>query len=193
MKHSTIYLLLFLLSLAFSSCSTSHVEVADWGKTKSYSDFLWKHYASVKMEQTLVLEFNDDAKRLFTGRAVFQLALKTKDGQLVPTDELLLYKNGRLCKDNKMTISRDDNEITVGVEFKRTMPEGCYTLFLTPIETGGLDRIENIDLQNGFNVQKIDIMNPLAKISMYLFSGILILILVWWLVIYRIITPNLKF
>lgn len=191
MKNS-ICILILLSAIIFSSCDSAHTEIADWGKTKSYSDFGWNHYIPVKMEQTLVLDFNDDAQKFFTGNVVFELALKNDDGRLLPTQDILLYKNGVICENNRMSINKDDNEIIVGIEFDHNMPEGCYTLFLNPIDNGGIDRIEQIDLQNGFNVQKIEIMNPLAKKTIW--SAIIIVILfVGWIIVSRIVNPGLKF
>lgn len=193
MKNPVYIFILLLSVLMFPSCDPTRTETADWGKTKSYSDFLWNSYTPIKMEQTLELEFNDDAKKFLTGDIVFELVAKNEDGRFSPIgDVLCIYKNGELCENNRMSIGKDDSEVVVGIEFKRNAPEGCYTLFLNPVETAGLDRIELIDLRNGFNVQKIDIMNPLAQRVIWSVAAIIILFVVWT-VVARMINPPLKF
>lgn len=183
---------MLLPALMISSCDQAQPEIADWGNTIPYADFGWDKYTPVKMEHTLVLDFNDDAKKLFTGSVVFELVLKNAEGYFLPTDKIILYKNGVLCKKNRMSINKDDSEITVGIEINRDMPEGCYTLLLNPVDNGGLDRIEQIDLQNGFNVQKIEVMNPLAKRLMW--SVIVTAALfILWIIVSRIVNPKLKF
>ncbi len=189
------YILLIIISLQatlFIACNSVQSPIADWGKTKYYSDFWWEHYVPVKMEQTLILEFNDDAQKLFTEDAVFELVVKNANGQYQPTQKMILYKNNILCEGNRLRINKNDHEIVIGVEFLPEMSDGCYTLYLNPIEMGGLNRVEQIELQNGFNVQKITVMNPLAKKTMWITIAVIVSLIVW-IIGSRIINPNLKF
>lgn len=186
------YIILAVPVFVMTSCSSRQIENADWGETQYYSDFWWKHYEPVRMQQKLKLEFNDYAKRLITDDVVFELVVKKENGDFGPTQDLALYKNGIRCHDNKMAINTDDRDILVAVEFIRDIPEGTYVLYLNPVTTGGLDRIEQIGLQNGFTVQKIDIMNPLAKQTFWI-AVIVVIFIVSWIIVARIVNPSLKF
>ena len=188
MRKFYITFIVTLLSVtAFTSCDEAKESIADWGVTEYYTDFWWKKYTPNIMEQTLEFEYNDDAKKFFTGEVEFELKSKNQDGTFVSTtDYMLLYKNGELCEGNRMKIDVNDTEVVVGVEFKPESPEGCYTLILDPIDYGGLDYIEHIDLVEGFNVQKDDVFNPLAKQT----SGVgttLLAIFVGWLFLSRLV------
>lgn len=168
-------------------------QVADWGATEYYNDFWWNHYTPTKMEQTLLLDFNDDAKSLFQGEVEFELASKNEHGEWVPARFMKLYKNGALCENNRLKFTVNDSEVVVGVEFLPETPEGSYSLMLTPVSLGGLDRIEQIELESGFIVQKTDIANPLAVKTMSL-GTFLLIVLVAWIILSRLIfNPNVKF
>lgn len=180
-------------TMLFTSCYKAVTSVADWGEIEYYDDFWWNHYTPVKMEQTLLFDFNDDAKALFDGEVEFELASKNESGAFVATDCMLLYKNGELCENNRLKINVNDVEVVVGVEFLPDAPEGCYTLMLNPINMGGLDRIEQIELENGFNVQKKDISNPLAVKTMSLGTAVLIIMLIWIILSRLIFNPYVKF
>lgn len=179
--------------LATYSCASDNSKVADWGQTEYYSNFLWKDYTPVRMEQTLLLELNDDAKSLWKGEIEFELVVKNSDGTFTPTKQVHLYKNGTRCANNHLVVTSSDKEIVVGIEFLEDAPEGCYTMRLNPINKGGLDRIEQIELQNGFNVQKTVVTNPLAVQAICLGILLIALFLAWMLLSRVVLYPNVKF
>lgn len=188
-----VHCILILASFVFfASCDKADENLANWGRTGYYSDFWWNHYEPVKMEQTLVLDFNDDARRHFTGKAVLELMDQVGE-RLIPTmDSIKLYKNGDLCNQNRLELTADDIEVVVGIEFTKISRSGNHRLFLVPVDHGGLDEIDQIQLENGFYAQKDVIMNPLAKATMWIVIVVLVLFVVW-LALSRIINPYLKF
>lgn len=186
------YIIIFAIAVLFSACGERNHAIADWGSTVYYSDFWWKHYESSTMDQTLVLDFNDDAHKHFTGEAVLELMIQKGEDFLPTVDLVTLCKNDIECKQNRLVLTPTDNEVKVSVEFKAEAPSGNYKLFLVPIDKGGLDEIVQVDLGEGFFVQKIDIMNPLAKQTMWL-AIVIAVLFVAWLILSRIINPYLKF
>lgn len=177
-----------------TACNESQDKLADWGNAVYYSDFLWNSYEPIIMEQTLELTFNDDAQRYFTGEAILELEYFDGETEKWQSAEeyMILYKNGVECEHNLLKLSVKDHEVVVGVEFRKNAAGRNYTLQLNPVDKGGLDEIEQIGLANGFMVEKIDIMNPLAKQTMWVII-ILSVLFVIWIVLSRIVNPYLKF
>ncbi len=191
MKH--IFTILIVASVLFlNGCDNKEYQLADWGHTEYYTDFWWKHYEPIKMEKTLVLDFNEDARRFFTGKAVLELMVQKGENLLPTTETMKLYKNNERCDNNRLVLTCADNDINVGVEFLPDAEKGNYKLFLVPVDKGSLDDIVQIRLGDGFYVQKIDIMNPLAKYTMWILI-ILVGLLLIWIIVSRIINPSLEF
>ncbi len=194
MKKLYYIILLCIGTITMSACSLSGGNTtANWGETEYYSNFWWNHYTPVRMEQTLLLELNEDAQKLWNGEVEFELIVKNEKGAFLPTKEVKLYKNDVLCNNNRLKISSTDREILVGIEFLENAPEGVYTMMLNPINTGGLDRIEQLELQNGFNVKKSVITNPLAVRVIWLSILVVTIFAVWMLLSRIAIYPNVKF
>ena len=189
-----LFIISLLIAIVFTSCKSDENanSVADWGETEYFTKFMWKDYAPIIMEQTLVFDFNADAKKFFSGQAVFELKSKNQDGVFESTNALKLYKNGQLCENNCMKIDINDTEVLVGLEFKPEAHEGSYTLILDPIDVGGLDDIQ-IELENGFNAQKTNVTNPLAVQTISLGSAILIIFIVWILLSRLVIYRSVRF
>ena len=121
-----------------SSCGRQDENSLFWGQTRQYSDFLFKKYIPSRMEQTLVFEFNEDALRQWDDVLTFELIdINTKR----KIEDIILYKNGEICKDNLLNITAADKEVVVGIEFRPSAPEGRYMLALQPKSLNGLDRI----------------------------------------------------
>lgn len=188
-----IFQILIVASVLFlTGCGNGDRQLADWGHTEYYTDFWWKHYEPIKMEKTIVLDFNEDARRFFTGKAVLELMVQ-KGETLLPTTEFIkLYKNNKRCDKNRLVLTCADKEINVGVEFLPNAEKGNYKLFLVPVDKGGLDDIVQIKLGDGFYVQKTDIMNPLAKNTMWV-AILLVSLFAMWIIASRMINPSLKF
>ncbi len=189
-----IFYITSVLILLFTSCSDGVKDKAiSWGVTDMYEDFLGWDYDTVYMNQTLVLDFNDDAKRLITQPIEFEIAEKDTAGKYIPVRGIEVKKNGESCKNNCFSITTNDDSISLSIIFTTEAEDREYKLYLTEKDNGGLDVIDNELELDGFTVTKRSISNPLAK---GLLIGIIILaiIIVTWIVVMRVfVNPNLKF
>ncbi len=190
MKRVIFYLLAITSLLPLSSCKESESNSVFWGETKYYKDFLWKKYEPVRMEKTLEIEFNEDAKNfanLWSERIEFNVVNITNNK---PFEHIKLYKNDELCNNNVLVITPEDEEVQVAIEFLESAPEGNHILTLVERGNSGLDRIE-IEMGDGVVITKKDITNPLALTSSISGSAILIILIVL-AVILRLASPKIK-
>jgi len=184
-------LLVALAAIVFSSCG-KHISGEFWGETEYYSNFLFKKYEPVVMEKTLEFDFNDDAQRLITGDIEFEVVKKDEHDAFAPAQEVVLYKNGAKCANNILKVKSSEKELSLGIEFTKEAREGYYTLYLREKGASGLDRIEYLELTNGFCVRKSDVWNPLANGLFYGLIGLILFLLLWY-ILSRRFNPNNKF
>lgn len=191
MKKYLLILVLAISSILFLfSCDEQSDNSLFWGQTYHYSDFLFEKYKPVRMEQTLIFEFNEDAMKRWDNVLHFELVdVNTKKR----VENVVLYKNGNVCEDNQLEIGISDNEVVVGLEFLPTAHEGRYMLALQPESLNGLDRIDAIELENGIVLEKEDIMNPLAKGMTLGLIAIAIILIVWIVIAHLFVNPGTYF
>lgn len=185
---STVILFSFLISCKEQNENNSLF----WGETHQYSNFLFKKYEPVRMEQTLLFEFNEDALERWNDVVSFELVdINTKK----KIDDVILYKNGVACDNNilNITTADNDNEVVVGIEFKPTAPEGRYMLALQHRSLNGLDRIDAIELGQGIVIEKEDVMNPLAKWVMWVLVVLAVVLCAWIVVVRLFVHPKTYF
>ncbi len=190
-KHIFIFFAIVSVVFSFTSCQENNDDnLLFWGRTRYYSDFLFRKYEPVKMEQTLVFEFNEDALKAWNNVITFELIdINTKK----KIDDVILYKNGEVCENNLLNITTSDKEVVVGIEFKSSAPEGSYMLALQHKSLNGLDRIDAIELEQGVIIEKEDVMNPLEKWVMCGFFTFVIVLLIWIAVVHIFINPRVCF
>ena len=163
-----------------------------WGKTNYYKDFLFKKYKSEMMTHTLEFEFNDDAKRLIDKEILLELVEKDKGGKLIPCNGINLYKNGVECPNNTLSINIKEDTADISIEFTKKASEGNHTLYLCVKNSGGLDRIDNVDLYtendavltHEWVVKKDDVYNPLA-FGLFCALIIIVALLILWRILIR--------
>lgn len=182
----------FLIStlVAISLCSCNSLSGEFWGETKYYKDFPGCKYEPVKMHQTLTFDFNDDAKRLLKNSPLqFEVVEKNKDGNLIPANDILLYINNstKPCEGNRFSITSEVTELPLCIVFKNNAREGNHTLFLREVGNNGLDRIDYMELSQGFVVNKKEVTNPL-KLGISWSLICLATILLCWILIVRFVT-----
>jgi hypothetical protein len=180
-----------LVAVLFSSCK-DEVKGEVWGETQFYSNFLFKKYEPVKMEQTLEFEFNDDARRLVTNDIIFEVVEKDNNDHFVVVKDVVLYKNGEVCPDNMLKIKPTEIEVKLGIEFTETTREGNHTLYLREKGQSGLDRIDYLELADGFVVKKDDVYNPLGLLLFWALVTLAVILVVCFIVS-RIANPVVKF
>ena len=191
MKRYVLAFFAVMLAVALlSSCGRQDENSLFWGQTRQYSDFLFRKYEPVRMEQTLVFEFNEDALRQWDEVLTFELIdINTKR----KIEDVILYKNGEVCEDNLLNITAADREVVVGIEFRLSVPEGRYMLALQPKNLNRIDRIKAVELEHGIVIEKEDVMNPLAKGSMLVLALIVIILLAWIVIVHLFVNPSTCF
>ncbi|MDR2064242.1 MAG: hypothetical protein LBP85_00825 [Prevotellaceae bacterium] len=187
LKNRNLPLLALLLMLVSCGETEENPNRVLWGETKYYTNFLFKKYEPVIMEQTLDLDFNEDAQKFGINDIELETVKKDENGRFVHAADVIIYKNGKQCVDNILKIKSTDRSIKLGVEFASNAKEGNHTLYMRVKNTGGLDRIDDVDLSLPDNVilvhewviKKDDVFNPLAKILFLILTLIAILLVIW--------------
>lgn len=184
MKSNCYFLIAVLSALLLSGCA-KEIPGAFWGETEHYKKFLWKDYEPIRMEQTLVFDFNQDSKKLLTKPVRFEIVEKDLEGNFFRPDDIDVYVNGKLCQDNIFSVTKDDTEIPLCIIFKDDAREGNHTLFLQEDENNnnGLDRVDYLQLDKGFVVKKKDVTNPLRVGTDISLSTILAILVAWILLV----------
>lgn len=194
----TAHVLLSTILLISCNKTAENPDKVFWGKTDFYTNFLSKKYVPVVMTQTLEFEFNEDAQHLLTNDIVFEPVEKDKADKFIPAKGVNLYKNGKLCANNLLTITPNEKEAEIGIEFTKEAEEGNHILYLRVKNTGGLDRIDNTDLTSANDmilmhewiVKKNDVHNPLAVMVFWGLVGIAGGLLLWRIVIRQLVNPH---
>ncbi len=191
MKKVNILFLSLVSLFIISSCKGIENNDRFWGESEIYDDFWWKDYEPVRMEQTLLIEFNEDAE-LFGNSWSQKIEFDVVDAVTKARFEhIKLYKNGNLCDDNILVITPEDKEVIVGIEFLKSAPEGNHVLTLVERGRSGLDRIE-VDFGEGVVVAKDTVANPLkvlvSWIGAFIFAVIVVIALIG-----RASNPKIKF
>lgn len=181
MKAHNIILSVVLSMMCFTSCKDNGTF---WGKTNYYDNFLFVKYEPVRMEQTLVFDFNEDAQRLFNGDINFEVVEKNANGAFNVAQNIKLYKNNKACSNNILSINKYDKPVTVGIEFTDKATDGSHTLFLREKGTSGIDRIDYQVLGTGIYVTKNKDMNPLL-LSLMWFAIIVLGICIIWIIMLK--------
>jgi hypothetical protein len=187
MLRNSLPLLLLLLTLVSCDKTEENPNKVFWGETEYYADFLFKKYEPVIMKQTLELEFNKYAQKDGVSNIELEAVKKDEKGKFVHTTDFVIYKNGEQCTDNILKINPGESSMELGIEFNPKVKEGNHTLYLRVKNTGGLDRIDDVDLTMADDVilvhewviKKDDILNPLLKILLWILIIIVILLAVW--------------
>ncbi|MCQ2337034.1 MAG: hypothetical protein MJ010_07655 [Paludibacteraceae bacterium] len=180
------YTLIICIALSAVLCGCVEEESGSyWGETTYYNDFLWKKHEPVKMEQTLVFDFNEDAQRLLQDAVFsFEVVERNAEGEFVPATDIALYANGVKCESNVFKITVKDKELPLCVIFNDDAREGNHTLFLRELGDNSLSRVEYTELGDGFVVKKTDCINPL-KLGLTWFLIVIACLLLLWIIVLR--------
>lgn len=199
-KNRTLLLLFF--PLWFWACNQvpTNPNKVLWGTTEYYSDFLFKKYEPVIMSKSIELEFNEDAQRLIKSTIELEVVEKNEHDRFINVDGINIYKNGVECNGNVLIIEPNEKSFDLGIEFTEKAPEGNHTLYLRVKNSGGLDRIDNVDLSSTdelilaheWVVKKDDVINPLGLLIFWIIIIILFVLLLSF-IISRIVNPIVKF
>lgn len=188
---TTKLLITVAIMLLFLSCEEK-TKSAFWGETKYYSNFLWCKYKPVCMERTLNFDFNSDAQRLIDKDIEFEIVEKNTFGEFVQAKNIRLYKNGEECITNILSVHPSENEVSVSIVFTDEAHDGYHTFYLCEKGESGLDRIDYLELTNGFCAKKQIVWNPLAKILVWTLITIVALMLAWIILLKPLMIETFK-
>jgi hypothetical protein len=191
MKPQKIFIVAALAVLLLSSCGDDS-KGTFWGETKYYSNFPFKSYEPVIMEKTLSFDFNDDARQRITSDIEFEVVEKDEHDKFVCPEGIVVCKNNEKCANNILKVKPTENEVILGIEFTEKARKGNHTLYLRATNTGGLDRIDYLELTNGFCVKKTEVMNPMAFILLWSIIVVIVILAVCFIAS-RIVNPSTKF
>lgn len=200
MLNRIITVLFFTLLLFSCSKKDENSAKVFWGKTDYYKNFLFKKYEPVIMTKKIEFDFNEDAEKGLDTNIKFKLVEKDPDGNFNSTADVLIYKNGILCADNILTLQPKDTTLELGMEFTPQARKGNHTLYLQVLNSGGLDRIDDIELSSTNNfilahewvVKKDEVYNPLAIGLFWIVVCLLTFLVVWRFVIRPILYETFK-
>lgn len=197
-SNKILPIILTALALLTAGCGRkADSKSVSWGRTDTYDPFLWKRQTPDTLKRTLCFDFNDDAQKYMRTPLKLGVFKKDDDGHLrqVQTDEMQLFVNGRPLEGNVITVRSDDREVEVGVVFSPGAENKTHYWYLRPIDSGGLDRINDQDdfgtdgAIMEIKARKRHVMNPLAEAMMW--TGILLLaaLVLWFVLLKRLFFP----
>lgn len=160
------------------------------GEVKHYDTFAWIKSKTTPCHTKIDLNFNQDALSDSETFVEFELIAIDGNGKILPTSSMIITSQEGICKNNKIRINPTNKELTLSLSFPDGTEPDVYNVYLKPVNYH-LDRIGNIELNEStiqyplsWRVNYTHIMNPLAKMLMWL-GVIIVLGLVFWFVILR--------
>lgn len=197
-SNKILPIVFILVSVFFISCNKANDEkVVVWGKTNTYSPFLWKKQVPDTLKQTLCFDFNDDAMKYMSEPLLLGVFKKDADGELrrVETDEMQLFVNGQAVEGNVIRVDASQKEIEAGVVFNPDAENKMHYWYIKPIYNAGLDRINDINTNDEdeavmeIRLRKRHVMNPLAEGLMWFGIMVLAALILWFVVFKRLFFP----
>lgn len=195
MKNNIFTFIIVILCLTiFSACQPKGT---DFGTFVHYNDGLIKKYIPDTLRKTLVIEADDFTRPVKLG--LYKENSKT-GGYMPVGSEAQLFANGKLCKNNVLTITPRDKEINLGVVFTPSAKQGVHNWHFQILECGDIECVNGIDVQRGVNLTDIKMCakfdhqwNPVTKVVFWSGVGLLILLLLWLFVSRVFIWSSTKF
>lgn len=191
-----LYTLLAAVTILFgiSSCNDKGITYS-LGTVEYYEDFMWAKYEAPTSTKRLKLVFMDDALTEKTG---FTMGLFTpeKDGEKVPVETTVvqLYVNGEAAEENRFTVTNQAEdgtllktvELELGFVLGEKAVEGTHRWQLC--EHGKENSIEEIAIANEdnnliFEIEKVEIWNPLLKWLVIIFGTFIAANIIWLLIL----------
>ncbi len=200
-----------------SSCSEENRPTGDnWGTTEWYPDRFYCSYTPVVMTRTVEFDLNEDARLYLDCQGgFFELAVSKEPGEYVKSNDIKVYYNGMLDEDGKFHVTLNDDKsgkftADIGVEFVDGVAEGIHKYYI--VYTGQMDGNNSINVQGtnltaskeyvtvdmcnldaeGFYVEKIDLVNPVDKILIWVGTILGICLAVWIIVGRYLFFPRIR-
>ena len=165
------------------------------GEAYYYPEFLWTDSNNIPIYKTLVLDWNDDSQN--DPQTDITLKFCDNNGCDIPKNELKIFADDTCLDNNTITIKSKIDSIKLKFEFSPEAEDGVHQGFIKVINTSNLVRVDNTYLAEEKNpdiyqwtFQFTKLMNPLAKLIMWI--GIIIgsILLIWLCILKKIIYPQ---
>ncbi len=167
----------------------------DFGKVKSYNDFMFCKYTPDTLSQKFTLGWNNDAVKYINYPIRFKL--NDGEGRPVPQSLVNLYKNGELCKGNEFTLGTDESDIEIGIVFTDSGEFDSFTWELIT-DSYQLDKINDMPINEAgeaimvWKAQHSRGTNPLKAALFILLIVAIGLLVAWFLCMKPIMYPKFK-
>ncbi len=185
------YIIASILLVCLSSCKKD--ESVSFGTVEYYPDFLWVDSKTTSVSKTFEFDFSQDARN-YDSYAEFQFV--DNEGKAIGTDIMQIVIDGKECPNNRFRINSDVKSKDLTFKFSPDAMEGKHQGYLKLV-SHQLDRLDSQPLTANQQVDAFQWtlnydkrMNPLAKILMWLFTGIVVLVAVWQFCFRPIIYPR---
>lgn len=179
--------------MILTSCEDNSVS---FGTVEYYSSFLWVDENITPVTKTFDFDFSQDAQNDSRSYAEFQFV--DNDGRPISTAIMQIKDGTNILSNNKLRVPSNVKSKELKFTFSPEASDGKHQGFLKLI-SHNLDRIDSQPLKLG---DKLDVfqwtlhynkvMNPLAKILMWILIVTVSLILLWVLVVRRFVFPTFR-
>ena len=193
MKRQNIILVsLFLICLI--SCDKNGG--ISFGTAEYYPSFLWVDEKSTPVTKTFDFEFSEDAQNDHSCFAEFQFV--DQEGKPISTDKMQVTIDGEKIKNNRFRINSNVKSKEISFMFSPNAEEGKHQGYLKLVGHN-LERLNEQPLSPSQQVNAFkwtlnydQVMNPLAKVLMYIGFGLLGLLLLWFALIRWMVYDYIK-
>ena len=193
MKRQNIILVsLFLICLI--SCDKNGG--ISFGTAEYYPSFLWVDENSTPVTKTFDFEFSEDAQNDHSCFAEFQFV--DQDGKPISTAVMQVSIDGGKIKNNRFRINSDVKSKEISFMFSPKAETGKHEGYLKLVG----HNLERLDEQPLTPNQQVDafkwtlnynkVMNPLAKVLMFIGLGLLALLFLWFALVRWMVYDYIK-
>ncbi len=194
------------MAVCLSSCGSNEGQGYYIGKSKGYSDFLWKKFDWNKVElptQSLQLDMGE---LHFTQPIKLQVVYLDENGNYLPVNSskgrhITVLQNGKALEGSDIVIRPVDKNLDLQFRFNKVANPGTYRLFLKILDCGDLDQINGEEAKAGhvigtgleWQVKYEYGLNPLLIGLIWLCIIIVAILVLWFALLRWIIFPTFAF
>lgn len=179
------------ITLSLLSCKDENVSL---GTVEYYPNFLWVDANITPITKTFDFEFSQDAKDDNTTFAEFQFV--DNEGKPMKEEVMQVYIEGKQLKENRFKIMSNVESKDLTFVFSPDAKSGKYQGYLKLVDHK-LERIDSQVLSPGQQVDAFQwtlhfskVMNPLAKVLIWLMITMVSMLAIWFLIMRRLIYPH---
>jgi len=186
-----LYITAFILLACLSSCTKG--ESVSFGTVEYYPSFLWVDSNITPVKKTFDFDFSQDAKE---NNSFAEFCFVDNDGKVISTDVMQVEIDGKQIPDNKFSVKSNVSSKDLVFKFSPKANNGKYQGYLKLVRHS-LDRLDSQELQPNSHVSAFQwtlrfdkVMNPLAKVLMWIGIVLLAMLFLWFFVFRPIFCPH---